>query len=127
MRLKSIVKVVLITISIAVFIIGISVVNVEAQLQAEEPGESDELRVLIKEIVFEGNTVIDTATLEKVTEPYRDRELTLGEMSELVDLVTITYQERGYILARAYLPKSSKNRNCRRQYRKNNNNRENTL
>jgi len=104
-RLKSVVKVALITISIAVFIIGISVVNVEAQLQAEEPGESDELRVLIKEIVFEGNTVIDTATLEKVTEPYRDRELTLGEMSELVDLVTITYQERGYILARAYLPK----------------------
>ena len=105
MKLKTIVKVVLITISIAVFIIGISIVNVEAQLQAEEPGESDELKVLIKEIVFEGNTVIDTPTLEKVTEPYRDRELTLGEMSELVDLVTITYQERGYILARAYLPK----------------------
>ena len=105
MRLKSIVKVVLITISIAVFIIGVSIVNVEAQLQAEEPGESDELKVLIKEIVFEGNTVIDTPTLEKVTEPYRDRELTLGEMSELVDLVTITYQEQGYILARAYLPK----------------------
>jgi len=104
-KLKSIGKVFLITISITVFIIGISIVNVRAQLQAEEPEESDELKVLIKEIVFEGNTVIDTPTLEKATEPYRDRELTLGEMSELVDMVTITYQESGYILARAYLPK----------------------
>ena len=105
MKLKSIVKVVLTAISITVFIIGISIVNVEAQLQTEGAEESDELKVLIKEIVFEGNTVIDTPTLEKVTEPYRDRELTLGEMSELVDLVTITYQEKGYILARAYLPR----------------------
>jgi len=59
---------------------------------------------LIKAIEFSGNTVIDTETLVKVTEPYTDRELTLDELKDLVDLVTITYQEEGYILARAYLP-----------------------
>ena len=61
--------------------------------------------ILIKEIEFSENTVIDTETLVKVTEPYTERELTMAGLSELVDLVTIIYQERGYILARAWLPK----------------------
>lgn len=76
----------------------------------EEAGESLENQdeglsgVFIKEIIIEGNTVIDTETLNKVIEPFKDRELTLEEMSELTDLLTMTYQEKGYILARAYLP-----------------------
>ena len=49
--------------------------------------------------------MISTEDLEAVAREFEGRELTLEEMSELVDLVTITYQERGYILARAFLPK----------------------
>jgi hemolysin activation/secretion protein len=78
-----------------------------AQEKAEESLENpdEELSgVFIKEIIIEGNTVIDTETLNKVIESFKDRELTLEEMSELTDLLTITYQEKGYILARAYLP-----------------------
>jgi len=78
-----------------------------AQEEAEESlkAQDEELSgVFIKEIIIEGNTVIDTDTLNKVIEPFKDRELTLEEMSELTDLLTMTYQEKGYILARAYLP-----------------------
>ena len=78
-----------------------------AQEEAEESLENqdEELAgVFIKTIIIEGNTVIDTETLNKVIEPFKDRELTLEEMSELTDLLTMTYQEKGYILARAYLP-----------------------
>jgi len=60
----------------------------------------------IKQIVISGNTVIDTETLNKVLEPFKfkNRDLTLEEMTELTDLLTMTYQEEGYILARAYMP-----------------------
>ena len=70
---------------------------------ADAYGE-EEMGILIKKIVFEGNRVIDTQTLQELTAPYRDKEMSLREMGELTDLITMTYQEKGYILARAYLP-----------------------
>lgn len=78
-----------------------------AQKEAEESlKDQDEglSGVFIETFIIEGNTVIDTATLNKVLEPFKDRQLTLKEMRELTDLLTTTYQEKGYILARAYLP-----------------------
>lgn len=90
---------------ISFFILCAGIVPAGAQLKLEEGESGQELTVMINEIEFSGNTVIDTQTLEKVAAPYTNRKLTLEEMSELVDLITITYQEQGYILARAYLPK----------------------
>jgi hemolysin activation/secretion protein/uncharacterized protein YraI len=77
----------------------------EPIVQVAPGGGGKDVSVLVRKIVFTGNTVIDTETLQKVAADFKDRELTLDEMSQLVDLITITYQERGYILARAYLPK----------------------
>ncbi len=74
---------------------------------SELPQDQDEATmagVYVKDIIIEGNTVIDTETLNKIVEPYKDRELTLEEMGELTDSITLAYQEQGYILARAYLP-----------------------
>ncbi len=70
-----------------------------------EPGQAEPVAVMIRKITFSGNRVIDTGTLQKAAQGYQGRELTLEDMSELVDQITIAYQERGYILARAYLPK----------------------
>ena len=70
-----------------------------------EPDQAETVAVMIRSISFSGNTVIDDETLQKAAADYVGRELTLEEMSELVDQITITYQEKGYILARAYLPK----------------------
>ena len=71
----------------------------------EEPEEEEQLTVPIRDIRFSGNEVISTEELEAIAKDFEGRDLSLEEMSELVDLITITYQERGYILARAYLPK----------------------
>ncbi|OQW96563.1 MAG: hypothetical protein BWK74_08235 [Desulfobacteraceae bacterium A6] len=60
--------------------------------------------VSIRDIVITGNTVIDSETLNKLVEPYKNKDLSMEEMSKVTDLVTVTYQEKGYILARAYLP-----------------------
>jgi len=76
----------------------------DATETSDQKDEAAMAGILIKEIVIEGNTVIDAETLNKLTEPYKNRELALEEMSELTDRITMTYQEKGYILARAYLP-----------------------
>lgn len=70
----------------------------------QNQSEGEDGLVLVKEIVFVGNTVVDTETLKKAVASFTNQELTLEDMSELTDRVTITYQEKGYILARAYLP-----------------------
>ncbi|MEE8433070.1 MAG: ShlB/FhaC/HecB family hemolysin secretion/activation protein [Candidatus Desulfatibia sp.] len=83
--------------------LNILVAQEETEESLEDQGEALS-GVFIKNIIIEGNTVIDTETLNKVIESFKDRELTLEEMSEMTDLLTMTYQEKGYILARAYLP-----------------------
>ncbi len=83
--------------------LNILVAQEETEESWEDQGEGLS-GVFIKNIIIAGNTVIDTEALNKVAEPFKDRELTLEEMSELTDLLTMIYQEEGYILARAYLP-----------------------
>ncbi|CAB5079807.1 hypothetical protein D3OALGA1CA_37 [Olavius algarvensis associated proteobacterium Delta 3] len=90
---------------------GVSETELPEPVEAEEqvvqvgPEGNDQIAVPIRDIRFSGNTVISTKDLEAVAKDFQGRELTLEEMSELVDLITIAYQERGYILARAFLPK----------------------
>ena len=78
----------------------------EAKPAAEgQSGEAEQGDLVeIKEIRFSGNTVIDTAILEKVTADFRGRELDLEEINSVAGVVTMAYQERGYILAKAYVP-----------------------
>jgi len=77
--------------------------GVEEDLESGD-AEDGEFTVLIKSIEIKGNTVIDTQTLQEKVDTFKNKDLTLEEMGEVADLVTITYQEEGYILARAYLP-----------------------
>lgn len=60
--------------------------------------------VLIRSIVFQGNTVISSEQLADAVKDFTDRELAIEDMGTLTDKVTLLYQEKGFILARAYLP-----------------------
>jgi hemolysin activation/secretion protein len=62
------------------------------------------LEVLDGAIAKSGDTYVPSSVLHELVSGYRDRELTLDEMNEVADVVTIAYQERGYILAEAYVP-----------------------
>lgn len=66
----------------------------------EDAGEG----ILVKSIIFEGNNVIGSEELMAAVQDYVGRELTMEEMGELTDQITMVYQEKGFILARAYLP-----------------------
>jgi len=83
------------------------VVDCSDQKEGETEGGDD--TIFIKEIVITGNTVIASEILNKVVAPYKNQELTMGEMSKVTDLITVTYQEKGFILARAYLPEQEVN------------------
>jgi len=74
--------------------------NIEAHIKFLEKS----LDQVDKEIIKEGDTLIPGRTLHGLTKEFRNRELTLEEMNEVADLVTMAYQEKGYILARAYVP-----------------------
>ncbi len=55
-------------------------------------------------IAERGDTYVPSSVLHELVAEYRYRDMTLDEMNEVADLVTIAYQERGYILAEAYVP-----------------------
>ncbi len=71
---------------------------------AKPDGEEDGDGILISSIVFEGNTVIASEELSAAVQDYVGQPLSMEEMGELTDLITLVYQEKGYVLARAFLP-----------------------
>lgn len=77
-----------------------------AMLWAEAGGPQEGMdKIMVKSFRFTGNTVIESETLGKVTEAFRNRDLALDEINAAADMITLAYQERGYVLARAYVPK----------------------
>ena len=62
------------------------------------------LKQVDDEITRESGTLVPNKVLQEVTAEFRNKELSLEDMNTVAELVTIAYQERGYILARAYVP-----------------------
>lgn len=62
--------------------------------------------VTVSSAEISGNTLIPTATLQKLLAPVRGR-VTLGALQAAVGKITAAYQARGYLLAYAYLPPQS--------------------
>ena len=61
-------------------------------------------RLLVKGFSFSGNTAIEQADLESLTQPYVGRSLNLPELEAVAQLVTDLYRQKGYTLATAYIP-----------------------
>lgn len=54
---------------------------------------------------FEGADFIPEAELQAAVGPYTGRALTLGEIEAAAARITALYRERGYLVARAYVPR----------------------
>jgi hemolysin activation/secretion protein len=65
------------------------------------PAES---KLVVSRVIFTGNTVFKSAELERIVAPAIGKEMTLGELNELITKITDYYVSHGYILAQAYLP-----------------------
>ncbi|MCR4337443.1 MAG: hypothetical protein NUV91_06520 [Candidatus Omnitrophica bacterium] len=70
----------------------------------EEISFPDDKKIFVKEFVLQGNTILSTKYLQGLLNPYKNRELTFGELKKTTQIITEAYKEKGYFLARAFLP-----------------------
>lgn len=52
----------------------------------------------------EGRTPVSEAEIQAIVAPYQNRRLTIALIYEAADKITSLYRERGYLLAKAYVP-----------------------
>src|SRR5690606_16699070 len=71
-------------------------VELEAQPEAK--------RFLVSGFAYEGNTVVDNAVLQRITERFLDLQLTLAELDQAAASITAYYRNHGYTVARAFIP-----------------------
>nr|WP_319564647.1 ShlB/FhaC/HecB family hemolysin secretion/activation protein [uncultured Rhodoferax sp.] len=75
--------------------------EVSAVAQAESPAAE---RVLIQSVTLVGNRELPTTELEPLVASLMGSEQTLGQLNAAVQRITDHYRQRGYLVARAYLP-----------------------
>ena len=78
-------------------------------LLSEEFSAKNQISVEISNITFNGNTVIDSEILLNAAKKYiadifQNQALTLDDMQQLADHISFIYREKGYIVAKAYVP-----------------------
>jgi hemolysin activation/secretion protein len=61
-------------------------------------------KALIKEVMFTGNTVVSSSSLRRSVKSFMGNELSMKEIHEMCQAVQAIYAEKGYFLARAYVP-----------------------
>lgn len=64
----------------------------------------DNAKVYVKTFRITGNTVLGSDELLALTTPYQNKELSLGQMKEVASEITKYYRNKGYFVARAYIP-----------------------
>ncbi len=74
--------------------------------EAEKPFAMPEgEKLLVKDFKLEGSLAGDEAKLSALLAPYRDKELTMAQITEAANKVTLFYRNKGYLVAKAYVPK----------------------
>lgn len=66
--------------------------------------EAEKIKLTLKEVNFEGNTVISNEELKKIFASSINKEISVADLLALIKQTTIYYKEQGYVLSQAYLP-----------------------
>jgi len=62
-------------------------------------------KIFVKDFKLEGAEPGDEAALGAILEPFRNRELSMTEITEAANKLTLFYRDKGYMVAKAYVPK----------------------
>lgn len=62
-------------------------------------------KIFVKDFRIEGAVQGDAAELAALVAPYRNRELTMAEITETANTLTLFHRNKGYLVAKAYVPK----------------------
>lgn len=65
----------------------------------------DGKKILIKHILITGAEHLSNGKLRDIVAPYENTELSFKEMKAIASLLTKTYREEGFFVAKAYIPK----------------------
>jgi len=68
------------------------------------PVSTSKEKTLVKNITVTGVTLLPEKEISRIIRPYKDKELTLGDMQTIANRITDAYRQKGYITSRAYLP-----------------------
>ena len=61
-------------------------------------------KVLVKEIIVEGVTLLSEQQIREIVAQFEGQELSIQGMQEIADLITDEYRRQGYLTSRAYIP-----------------------
>lgn len=64
-------------------------------------------KILVKNIAFDGNNHILNDELNSLLAQYKNKELNFADMQNVASVVTKLYRDKGYFVARAYVPKQN--------------------
>jgi len=64
-------------------------------------------KLFIRDFHVDGAEFLDASALSAVLDPYRNRELNMAEVTAAANKVTVLCRDRGYLVARAYVPKQA--------------------
>jgi len=75
--------------------------------EAVRPGLAmgKDIKIKVSKITVRGNTVVSQADLAKILSGYEGKTLDFTALNQLTGDISKYYRDRGYLLARAYLPK----------------------
>lgn len=62
-------------------------------------------KIFVKDFSFKGNSAINSDELLNSIKAYSNKELTFSQIQEVIAIVTKTYRDKGFFVARAYLEK----------------------
>jgi hemolysin activation/secretion protein len=79
------------------------------EVEAAPPtsGVDDGVRILIKKVIFLGNTKVSNDELQKLASKVIDKQLSFAEIEQFTQKVTALYRSKGYFISVALLPKQN--------------------
>lgn len=60
--------------------------------------------IFVKDFAFSGNTKFSDEALSKLVSEYKNKELSFNDLQKIATIITKTYRDNGYFVARAYIP-----------------------
>lgn len=64
-------------------------------------------KLFVRDFRLEGAEFVDEAELLALLAPYRNRDLSMAEIVEAANQITLYYRNHGYLVARAYVPRQN--------------------
>ena len=72
--------------------------------QPELPEKAKKIKMHLGHIILDGNTVFTEKDLKSIYENKLDKNITLYDLQQIAQAITVKYRNKGYILSRAVLP-----------------------